>query len=314
MVQKTKHVAVLLQPTVTSLAVKPGGIYIDATLGGGGHSRRILQEMKWQGKLLAFDQDNTPIDSFKESLINDGFMCSDLNGLLLLTKSGIEIYLAKQNFSELALTLKGLKLGKVDGIMADLGLSTDQLQDKSRGFSYLAEGKLDMRMSPELRITAADLLNGLYERELEELFAKLGDIDFYKKLSRAVIRARNLKPFTRPSELKQLVQKIVPLSSRLGTNKHPEAKVFQALRIAVNDELNHLRKFLPQAFEALRPGGRLSVITFHSGEDRIVKNEFRDRVQLNKGKYVFKILKAEDAEVTANARSHSAKLRSIEKI
>ena len=311
---KSKHVAVLLKPTVTSLQVKPEGVYVDVTLGGAGHTRKILAAMNWQGKLIAFDQDPKPIDSFKKSLIDDGFVLDVVKGINHLHKQGLDIYLVARNFSQLEGTLAELKLGSVDGVMADLGLSTDQLFEKERGFSYLSEGKLDMRMSPEFLVTAADLLNGLYEKELENMFLSLGDVDFYKKLSRAIVKARNLKPFTRPSELKNLVHKIVPLSSRLGTNKHPEAKVFQALRIAVNDELNHLRKFLPQAFNALRPGGRLSVITFHSGEDRIVKNDFRDRVQLNNARYVYKILKTEEAEKAANARSHSAKLRSIEKI
>lgn len=316
--ETSKHISVLLQPTVTALNISPGGVYIDTTLGGAGHTRKILEQMKFRGKLLVIDSDPEPISNFRSYLLDLGFEVQQedqpVAGLTHLHKEQLDIYMYQGNFSELKTVIKMIKLPQVNGIVADLGLSTDQLLDGKRGFSYLSEGKLDMRMNPALSVTAADLINGLYQGELETLFTSLGDIDFASKLARAVIRARKFRPILTVRDLKQLVQKIVPSGSRLGANKHPEAKVFQALRIAVNDELGSLKQFLPQALEALAPGGRMGVITFHSGEDRIVKNFFRDQVTLGKAQYIFKLLKPDTDELADNQRSHSAKLRAISKI
>jgi len=315
--EKTKHISVLLKEAVAALNVQPGGSYLDATLGGGGHSNEILKQMGSTGTLVACDQDPEALRVFQKIIEGMGYVATDIKQVgtvsyKTLTKSLQKIFLVHANFSELPRFLSGkLEIGKINGVLADLGLSTDQLLERERGFSYLAEGKLDMRMNPRIMVTAANLLNGLYEKELEELFRKYGDVEFSVKLARAVVRARNVRPFVKVRDLKQIVQKIVPLAARLGASKHPEAKVFQALRIAVNDELNSLKQFLPQALEILAPGGRIAVITFHSGEDRIVKNDFRDAVNLGKAEYLHKILLPEASELERNQRSHSAKLRAI---
>ncbi len=312
--EKTKHISVLLQKSIASLNIRPNGVYIDTTLGGAGHAKSIMQQMQNKGVLVVCDRDPKPIKNFETELVKAGFVVEVNQNARVLVKEDLRILLLQINFAALQENLQRLKINKVDGILTDLGISTDQLLDQQRGFSYLTKGKLDMRMDPSLRVTAADLVNGLYQKELEDLFLKLGDVDFASKLARLIIKSRQKKLIKTVADLKGIVQKIVPSDSRIGANRHPEAKVFQALRIAVNDELNSLRVFLPQAFETLSSGGRLSVITFHSGEDRIVKNVFRDLVTEKKAEYIHKLLKPDDAELTSNTRSHSAKLRVIEKI
>lgn len=310
----SKHVSVLLQESITSLNIQPGGIYIDTTLGGAGHTRLIMQAMQQSGVLVVFDRDPKPVDQFEQELLQADFVVDASLGFKVYTKAKMRIYPVQANFAALQESLNLRKIKEVNGILADLGLSTDQLLDQDRGFSYLTKGKLDMRMDPRLKVTAADLVNGLYQKELEDLFTKLGDVDFASKLARLIIKTRQTKMITHAADLRQIVQKIVPSGSRLGANRHPEAKVFQALRIAVNDELNSLKQFLPQAFETLALGGVLSVITFHSGEDRIVKNEFRDLVTAEKAEYIHKLLLPSANEEAENSRSHSAKLRVIKKI
>jgi len=313
----TKHTTVLLQETIATLDVKPGKTYVDLTLGGAGHFRELWQQLKGIGTLIGFDQDSLALERLAAELLETGFVKTDVTGtnhVQSYNQGKLTILLVNSNFTELGKILAEIGVRQVNGIIADLGLSADQYADEDKGFSYTNEGKLDMRLDSQLSVTAADLLNALYKKELIDLFTKLGEVNFAHKLANAIIRERQLKPITTTSELKQIVQKIVPSGSRTGTNKHPEAKVFQALRIAVNDELGNLRKLLPQALETLAPEGVLSIISFHSGEDRIIKDFFREKVEAQQAEYIFKIKKPTETEVTLNKRSHSAKLRSIRKI
>jgi len=312
---KTKHVPVLLQAALNCLQPKTGGTYLDATLGGAGHALKILDSLSQAGKLIAIDQDNLALINFSKQLQTKGFVViKEENNYTNLLKGKLQVTLIHANFRNLRQVLKQVQIDCLSGVIADLGLSTDQLSEATRGFSFLAESELDMRMDKDLTITAKDLLNGLYKGELQKLFEKLGDISFAGKLAQEIVKMRLSKPITTTGQLKALVQKIVPYKSRKGTNKHPEAKVFQALRIAVNDELNALREFLPQAFETLCPGGKLVIISFHSGEDRIVKNYFKEQVAEDNAKFISKLLKPTVEEIKINARSSSAKLRAIEKL
>jgi len=300
----TKHKPVLLKEAVDALQVKPGGIYIDVTLGGGGHSKLILQQMNYTGSLVAIDLDKSALQSF-EAYMEE----SELNNS---RRKSLNLVFVNDNFRNLDQILRSLKITQVDGIIADLGLSTDQIYEV-KGISYLKNEQLDMRINKNLTVTAADLLNALYKKELTELFEKFADIDFAKELVKEILRTRQISPFKTTSQLKHLIQKVVPLHTRRGTRRNPEAKVFQALRIAVNDELESLATFLPLAFEALATGGRLAVISFHSGEDRIVKSFIKEKSKTGQGIVVEKLLRPSQLETTANPRSASAKLRVIEK-
>lgn len=300
---KTKHKTVLLQEAVDSLNIKPRGTYIDVTLGGGGHSLEILKQMDYQGKLIAFDLDAEAIKRFEALLIEND-----------IKNENLEVIIVNDNFIELESVLLKNKITKVDGILADLGLSTDQYLDSNIGISFLENSELDMRIDKTKQVKAKDLLNGLYEKELIKLFEDLADIKFAKQLAREIVQYRKDKSIETTKDLKAIVQKVVPFSYRKGVQRNPEAKVFQALRIAVNDELLNLRSLLPLAFETLDFGGRLAVISFHSGEDRIVKNFFREKKDNNKIEYVFKLLTPSEEEQKANPRSSSAKLRVVEKI
>lgn len=300
---KTKHKTVLLQEAVDSLNIKPRGTYIDVTLGGGGHSLEILKQMDYQGKLIAFDLDAEAIKRFEALLIENN-----------IKNENLEVIIVNDNFIELESVLLKNKITKVDGILADLGLSTDQYLDSNIGISFLENSELDMRIDKTKQVKAKDLLNGLYEKELIKLFEDLADIKFAKQLAREIVQYRKDKSIETTKDLKAIVQKVVPFSYRKGVQRNPEAKVFQALRIAVNDELLNLRSLLPLAFETLDFGGRLAVISFHSGEDRIVKNFFREKKDNNKIEYVFKLLTPSEEEQKANPRSSSAKLRVVKKI
>lgn len=292
----SKHISVLLKQTIDAIKPSPGGIYVDATLGGGGHSKEIIKRINNNGTLIAFDVDDRAISRFKE----------EINSI-----DKLKVYLFNKNFDEIDSVLKSLDISGVNGIIADLGLSTDQI-DEVEGISYVKESELDMRMDKNLGVKASDLLNGMYYKELVEMFSNYGDVTFAKRLSKEIVEYRKSTPFKTTTQLKHLIQKIVPYSMRKGTSKNPEAKVFQALRIAVNDELNTLRRFLPLAFEALLPEASLAVISFHSGEDRIVKNFGQNIKNENKAE-LSEVIYPSEREQNENKRSSSAKLRIITK-
>lgn len=286
------HVSVLLQDVLDYLTPHSGGYYIDATLGGGGHTAAILTA---GGKVLAIDQDKDAIDFVRNQLKIDN----------------AELTIVQGNFADMGRIAREHGFDRVDGILFDLGISSHHVDEATRGFSFLKDGPLDMRMDQHAQVTAADLVNGLTERELVELFTNYGEEPFARRIAKAIVARRVEQPFLRTTELAELIRKIISGHSPI----HPATKVFQALRIAVNDELHRIDTGLTQAYELLKPGGRLLVISFHSLEDRIVKQTFSTYEKNGRGKVVVKkpiIPSTKEQEV--NNRSRSAKLRILEKI
>lgn len=286
------HIPALLKEAIDGLNVKPGSQYIDATLGGGGHTGEIL---KRGGIVLGIDQDPEAI------------------GHVNLTLKTEHLKLAHGNFAHLKEIGSQAGFNKVAGIIFDLGVSSHQLETEERGFSFNTDAPLDMRMDPNLAVTAADLVNGLTEKELYELFIKYAEEFHSRAIARALVRARTLKPITTCNELAEIVLRV----KRKGRfeRTHPATRIFQALRMAVNDELNNLKKALPQAVELLDKNGRLAILSFHSLEDRIVKNFFKD--QRDKG--ILEILTQKpivpkEEETKENPRARSAKLRMGQKL
>lgn len=295
------HITVLLQEAIKALAIRPEGVYVDATFGGGGHSRLILQHLGQQGQLIAFDQD----EDARRNLIED---------------TRLTFY--DQNFKELKRMLRYGGIRKVDGILADLGVSSHQFDEADRGFSYRFDAPLDMRMNQAEGKTAAFILNNYGANELQTLLSEYGEVRNARTLAQAIVQAREGKKIQNISDLMQI---LTPLS--IGDKMRYLSQVFQALRIEVNDELGVLKEFLQQSLEMLAPGGRLAVITFHSLEDRLVKNfmksgNFEGELQsdfygnINRPFKVLtkKPIEPSDAEVKANPRARSAKLRIAEKI
>ncbi|MBI5465525.1 16S rRNA (cytosine(1402)-N(4))-methyltransferase RsmH [Candidatus Gottesmanbacteria bacterium] len=292
------HIPVLLKETINGLVIKEGKKYIDATVGGGGHTEEIL---KRGGKVLGIDCDPEAIEHVKESI---KYKVSSIK---------YDLTLVRGNFVHLKEISKKVEFEKAAGILFDLGVSSHQLETENRGFSFNTDAPLDMRMDPILSVTAADLVNGLNEGELYELFVKYSEEYHSRAIARAIVRARALKPITTCNELAEIVVKA--RRRRRFDRAHPATRIFQALRIAVNDELNNLRQALPQAVELLEKGGRLVILSFHSLEDRIVKNFFKDKAE----KGILQILtkkpiRPDERETKANPRSRSAKLRIAEKL
>ena len=294
------HIPALLNETVKALDIKPKHKYIDATLGGGGHSVEIVKK---GGILLGIDQDPEAVSYASERLKN-AQACPDL----------LPPKLVQSNFAEIDKVAKEFGFEKVAGILFDLGVSSHQLETSNRGFSFNQEGPLDMRMNPNLSVTAKDLVNGLNEGELAELFWKLGEEKFSRRFAKAICQARLNKPIETCNDLSQIILQEVSPRGRFA-RIHPATRVFQALRIAVNDELNSLKIALPKAVELLGSQGRIVVLSFHSLEDGIVKRFFIDQ----KEKGILKIISKSPItptkeEVRLNPRARSAKLRAAEKI
>jgi len=294
------HIPALLNETVKALDIKPKHKYIDATLGGGGHSVEIVKK---GGILLGIDQDPEAVSYASERLKN-AQACPDL----------LPPKLVQSNFAEIDKVAKEFGFEKVAGILFDLGVSSHQLETPNRGFSFNQEGPLDMRMNPNLSVTAKDLVNGLNEGELAELFWKLGEEKFSRRFAKAICQARLNKPIETCNDLSQIILQEVSPRGRFA-RIHPATRVFQALRIAVNDELNSLKIALPKAVELLGSQGRIVVLSFHSLEDGIVKRFFIDQ----KEKGILKIISKSPItptkeEVRLNPRARSAKLRVAGKI
>ena len=282
-----QHQPVLLQTVTNQLKVEPGEAYLDCTLGSGGHAVEILKK---GGKLYGLDVDPAALKRAKKR-----FSQACPNAFFRL---------AQQNFSQLTLAAKQFGLTSVAGVLFDLGLSSEQIADKARGFSFQHLAPLDMRADPNLAVTAADLINGLNKGELNELFKKLGEEQHSLPIADAIVHARQQQPISTTLALAKVVSRAVP---RKRGRLHPATKVFQALRLAVNDELNNLRLALPQAVDLLKPAGRLAVISFHSLEDRIIKNFIKQHQQLiNLTK---KPLRPSAEAISQNPRARSAKLR-----
>ncbi|MGN0085915.1 MAG: 16S rRNA (cytosine(1402)-N(4))-methyltransferase RsmH [Alloprevotella sp.] len=298
------HVPVLLAESVDGLAVRPGGIYVDATFGGGGHSREILRRLEGSGRLFGFDQ-----DADAESNIPPAEPCFTF---------------VRSNFRYLSNWLRYYEVDGVDGILADLGVSSHHFDAENRGFSFRYDAPLDMRMNARAGETAADVLAGYEEERLADLFYLYGELKNARKIAAVIVRARRQRDLRTVSDLTEAVS---PLLGR-EREKKDLAKVFQALRIEVNHEMDALRDLLDAALRALRPGGRLSVLTYHSLEDRIVKNYIRSGNAEGRVEQDFfgrrhcplravggsKPLIPSPEEQTRNPRSRSAKLRVAEKV
>ncbi|HSW48248.1 MAG TPA: 16S rRNA (cytosine(1402)-N(4))-methyltransferase RsmH [Candidatus Saccharimonadales bacterium] len=289
------HKSVLLDETIEGLNVRKGRKYIDATLGGGGHAGEIIEK---GGIVLGIDTDADSLDFVQKNF--------------QFPISNSQLGLARGNFRDIDSIAKENGFEEVAGIIFDLGVSSHQLDVPERGFSFQADGPLDMRMDSGLSVKARDLVNSLTKRELVELFTKLGEEHKAPVIAEEIIRARAIEPIITTLELVAIVKRAAP-SNNFKIN--PATKVFQALRIAVNDEFNNLRESLPKAFELLETHGRLSVIAFHSLEDRIVKQQFRKWDKNGLGQVITKKpIVPSDEEIKTNNRSRSAKLRVIEKI
>jgi len=296
------HEPVLLNEVIKYLAVKKDGKYIDATVGGGGHAKEVCQ---FKGQLLGLDVDPEALNSARE------YLTTACPVPMLSRGSNASWRLVSGNFKDLKQIALNNDFAKVDGILFDLGVSSHQLESPERGFSFQSEAPLDMRMDPNLAVTAQDLVNGLTQKELEKLFWGMSQEYHFKRLAKAIVESRRLKPIKTGRELSEIIIKAI---GRGKSKIHPATKVFQALRMIVNDEMNNLRQALPQALELLNDSGRLVIISFHSGEDRIAKQFFKNGEEQSR----LKILTAKPIgptleEIKQNPRSRSAKLRAAEK-
>lgn len=303
------HKSVLLDETVDGLNVKPDGTYIDCTVGGGGHSLAAAQRLGAGGRLVCFDRDGEAVEAARRRLAN------------------YSPIFVKSNFSHIAEELEKLNIFAADGIMMDLGVSSYQLDNRERGFSYHDDGPLDMRMSGE-GISARDVVNEYELSRLERIIYAYGEEKYAKSIAAAVVKAREIAPIETTAQLAEIIKNAVP--QKVRNEKNPCRKTFQAIRIEVNEELDSLEKGIAQAFELLKSGGRMAVITFHSLEDRIVKNAFKEFcagcvcppefpicVCGKKPRAVLiskKPITPSETELNENPRSRSAKLRIIEKL
>lgn len=307
-----QHKTVLLRETVDGLNIKPDGTYVDCTLGGAGHSTYLLQQLSEKGRLIAFDQDDTALENAKKTL-------SEYKGQLILVKS---------NFCYLKECLHEHGITSVDGILFDLGVSSPQLDTPERGFSYHHDAPLDMRMDQSAALTAKEVVNEWRYEDLVRIFFKYGEEKFSKQIARKIEEAREKSPIQTTGQLVDLIKDAIPAPAR-RSGGHPAKRVFQAIRIAVNDELQVFEEALLQAIEVLKPGGRVSVITFHSLEDRMCKMTFKEKSSLPElppGLPVIpeefepelklitrKPITASKEELEENNRARSAKLRIAEK-
>lgn len=297
-----EHTPVLLQEVLRLLDVKPGRKYIDSTVGGGGHTEAIAKEGT---RVLGIDQDPRSLEIAKKHLLSrfDREARRACPGVFKL-KTG--------NFRNLAKIASDEHFTRVDGVLFDLGFASFQMADPERGLSLRAEGPLDMRLDPTLGVTAADLLNALPEVELYKLLKEVGEEPKARSITRAIVSRRRLVPFRTSADLTSLIENIY-LGGRMKI--HPATRVFMALRIAVNSEFENLKMALPQALDLIKKGGRMVVISFHSGEDRIVKNAFRDWEKQGKVSILTpKPVVPSEKEKLKNPRARSAKLRAMEKI
>lgn len=283
------HVAVLFQSVIELLVPRDGGKYIDGTLGAGGHAAGILDASAPSGRLLGLDADPAALTIASANL----------------ARFGERAVLLHSNYDRLRQVAAAHGFFPADGIVLDLGLSSIQLADAQRGFSFQSDGALDMRMNPDEATTAADLVNSLDEKSLADLIFEYGEERASRRIARAIIRAR---PLRTAAQLAQVIERAVGRRGRL----HPATRTFQALRIATNRELERLQNVLPQIVETLAPGGRVAIIAFHSLEDRLVKNFFRASEHLQV--LTKHPIRPTEQEIANNPRSRSAKLRVAEKI
>ncbi len=307
------HVPVLYDEVMEGLAVKPEGIYADGTLGGAGHSAGICERLGENGHLIGIDRDADALGAAAEKL--KSFRC--------------RISLVKSNYSDIKMVLSQLGVPALDGALLDLGVSSFQLDNPERGFSYMHDAPLDMRMDAEDTLTAEDVVNGYTQEQLAEIISSYGEERWAARIAQFIAAERKKKRIRTTSELVDVIKAAVPASAR-REGPHPAKRTFQALRIEVNDELGHLERALTDFIDVLAPGGRFAVISFHSLEDRIVKETFAKRLdpcicppdfpvcvcgrKPDVKKVTKKPVTADSRELERNPRSRSAKLRIIEKL
>jgi 16S rRNA (cytosine1402-N4)-methyltransferase len=303
------HVPVLLKEAIDFLAVRRGGTYIDATVGLGGHSLEIAKRLGAPGHLIGFDKDPKALEVARERL-NVARPASHVAREQASDWPSVE--LRHESFADLAHDAQRTTHGAVDGILADLGVSSLQFDDPGRGFSFQAEGPLDMRMNPMSEPTAEQVVNQFDERELADLIYEFGEERRSRRIARAIVRSR---PIRTTAQLAAVVSAAARPMNQAERRIHPATRTFQALRIFVNRELDDLRRLLEAAPQLLKPGGRLVVISFHSLEDRIVKDAMRDGMKAGQYRLLTKKpVTASDEEIASNPRARSAKLRAAERV
>ena len=307
-----KHVSVLLQETVDGLNVKPDGIYVDGTLGGGGHSYEVCTRLGAKGSIIGIDQDEAAIEAAS----------------IRLKDFGEKVTIVRSNYCDMKSRLHELGIDKVDGIMLDLGVSSYQLDTADRGFSYREDAPLDMRMDQRSEMTARDIVNDYSEMDLYRVIRDYGEDKFAKNIARHIVQERAKRPIETTGELTEVIRHAIPMKFQKKTG-HPAKRTFQAIRIELNRELDVLRDSLDDMIDMLNPGGRLCIITFHSLEDRIVKSAFKKNEnpctcpsdfpvcvcgKVSKGRVITRkpILPSEE-EMEINSRSKSANLRIFER-
>jgi len=288
----TVHIPVLFDEVLEQLQPAPGGIFVDGTLGGGGHTRALAERVGPAGRVIAVDLDGGAVERTSAAL------------------AGLPVLVANASYAELPEVLDEVGVAAVDGVLLDLGLSSDQLADAERGFSYLSEGELDMRFDLERGEPAWRMIERMSEEHLANVIYQYGEERFSRRIARKIVEQRRSDPIRTASQLAELVRSCVPRSR--GHNIDPATRTFQALRIAVNGELDALQTALKRLPDYLKPGGRLAIISFHSLEDRIVKEAFRDDERLSP--ITRKPIVASEQESNRNPRARSAKLRVAERV
>ena len=316
------HIPVLLDECIMGLNIRPDGTYVDGTVGGGGHACEILKRLSSRGCLIGIDRDREALEAADEKIRE---VCREIE------EEGREpasYALVKSNYAELPEILRRLEIPQVDGILLDLGVSSYQLDNPQRGFSYSHDAPLDMRMDPEESMTAADLLNTYSEEELTRVLREYGEERFASFIARRIVLTRQNKPLETTGELVDIIRKAIPMKYQ-KQGGHPAKRTFQAIRIELNHELTTLESCLDKMIDTLAPGGRFAVISFHSLEDRIVKNAFRTAEnpcicpkefpvcvcgRVSRGRVVNRSpIQADEKELERNKRSASAKLRIFER-
>lgn len=308
------HKSVLLEETINSLNIKPDGIYVDGTLGGAGHAAKVIERLSGNGRFVGIDQDEDALCAAKDKLsrYNDK----------------VRIDIVKSNYKDMVNVLKSLNIEKVDGILLDIGVSSYQIDTVERGFTYKEDGPLDMRMDKSSSFSAKNVVNEYSEMELFRIIRDYGEDKFAKNIAKHIVQKRAEKPFETTGELIEAIKAAIPAKIR-ANGGHPAKKTFQAIRIEVNKELEVLENSIDEMIDALADGGRLSIITFHSLEDRIVKNKFRENEnpcicppnfpvcvcgRKSKGIVITrKPIVPSDEEISENKRSKSSKLRVFER-
>ena len=307
-----KHTSVLLEETVDGLNIKPNGIYVDGTLGGGGHAYEVCSRLDSMGRFIGIDQDEAAIEAAS----------------VRLSDFGERVTIVRSNYCDMKLQLQKLGIDKVDGIVLDLGVSSYQLDTAERGFSYRVDAPLDMRMDRRQKMTAKDIVNDYSEMDLFRIIRDYGEDKFAKNIAKHIVMEREKGPIETTGQLIEIIKRAIPMKFQ-KTAGHPAKRTFQAIRIELNRELEVLRDTLDEMIDLLNPGGRISIITFHSLEDRIVKSIFKRNEDpctcpshfpvcvcgnVSKGKVITRkpILPSEE-ELEMNSRSKSAKLRVFER-